>query len=116
MAETATRIYIIFLCMNLALTMGGATVVGDANIADASYNSTGGIASSSDIGGSISGILAFLTTVISFLLGGGIAAMLISAGMPEEIQLIIGVPMLALAYLALAPLISRFVGFAGRMI
>ena len=116
MAETATRIYIIFLCINLALTLGGATVSDDANIAEASYDSNGTIASGSDIGGSISGILAFLTTVISFLLGGGIAAMLISAGMPEEIQLVIGVPMLALAYLALAPLISRFVGFAGRMI
>lgn len=116
MAETATRIYIIFLCVNLALTLGGATVDSDADIADQAYHTNGTIAGSSGIGGSISGILSFLETVISFLLGGGIAAMLISAGMPEEIQLLIGVPMLALAYLALAPLISRFIGFAGRMI
>jgi len=101
MSEAHTRVYIIFLCINIVLMLGGFSVAGSSNIAQKGYS----ISSTSDSTGQ-QGLLTFLITLVDFFVGGGIIGMLTSAGIPTEIQWIIGVPFAVLSLIILASLIT----------
>lgn len=111
MTGTAVKIYLIFLCVNIVLMLGGFNIASNANILGHTY----GLGGASD-GTGAAGFIYLLQNLISFFLGGGITGLLVSAGMPIEIQYIVGAPMFVLAVLALGPLITGALSIMGRFI
>ncbi len=112
MAEAALRIYMLFLCVNLVLMLcpGPIAIDSQADLVNKTYGANSTTITSTSTS---STLLTLIFTLKDFLLGGGIAAMLISTGMPREIQLLIGVPMLVMAYFALAPLLTGILNLLG---
>lgn len=111
MTGTSVKIYVIFLCINIVLMIGGFNIASNANILGHTY-SLGGLSDGTGAGG----FVYLLSNLISFFLGGGITGLMVSAGMPVWIQYIVGAPMFVLAVLALAPLITGAISLVGRFI
>lgn len=112
MADTAIRIYILFLCINIVLVLAGFSIDTPAsNILGNSY-STGDV---SDATG-WSGFLKMINGLMNFIFGGGIVGLLVAAGMPYEVQLIVGAPLFVLGVLALAPLLTMGAGAVSNLV
>jgi len=64
----------------------------------------------------ISSSIGMALLLVNMVLGGGIIALLTSAGMPIEVQYIIGIPMLILTIFAVMPLIGKLIGGIGSIL
>jgi len=106
MTESVTlRIYIMFMCVNMALVFAGFSIDSPASdIMGASYDS-GEVADS----GGISGFISMITPLIDFFFGGGITGLLVAGGMPYEIRLLVGAPFFALGIILLASLVKSLI-------
>jgi hypothetical protein len=112
MSDTAIRIYILFLSINAVLFLGGFSISNPvSDLINAKY--TQGDATDST---GWTSFMKMTSSLIQFFTGAGIVGLLTSAGMPAEIQLIIGAPFLALGVLALAPLITAGAGAVTNLI
>lgn len=77
-----------------------------SDIINADYG-TGDVSDSSGF----AGYLTMLNAIIDFFFMGGVIGLLASAGMPWEIQLLVGAPLTIIAIVMLAPLLKAGVGF-----
>ena len=104
MTESVTlRIYIIFMCINLALTFAGFST--DMELS-ATYEA-GDMADSSER----EGFMAMAKPLIDFIKGDGIAGLLVAGGMPYELRMLVGLPFYAMGVLLLLSLIKAVVPF-----
>lgn len=99
--DTLAKIVVFLACINIFLVLGGFGV--STNTVDLTDNSTIG---NQNVYSSIGTALM----LVNLVLGGGIVGLLVSAGLPIEVQWIIGVPMLILTIFAVLPLIGRLIG------
>lgn len=120
MSDASVKLYIMFLCINLVLMLDGfaSGTYNDGSTLDlvnSSYNQ-GGLSGSDDVGG----LLDSIGPIKDFFLGGGIYGMLVAAGLPRQIQYVIGAPMAALGFFALLPILksvgSGVAGIIGRLV
>jgi len=119
MTESWAKMYVVFLCINIALMLGGQTITGSADLANKTYgadNSSKAAGDSNIVTMVWSYIYDDLAPVAGFLLGAGIINMLQQAGMPSEIQWIIGTPLAVLAFLSFWPVIKGIAGLIAKVI
>lgn len=106
MSETAIKIYIMFLSVNIVLMLAGFSIATPASNVLSNTYSTGGVSDSSGM----AGFMKMIGGLIDFFMLGGIGGLLIAAGMPSEIQYLVGAPFFVLGVLALAPLLTAGAG------
>lgn len=106
MTESVTlRIFIIFLCVNMALVFAGFSIDDPkADVMDAEYDSSG-VADSSGI----SGFMTMVQPLIDLICGGGIMGLLVAAGMPTELQLLVGLPFSIMGVILLLSLVKSLI-------
>ena len=106
MTESVTlRIFIMFLCVNMALVFAGFSINDPkSNVMEASYDS-GEIADSSGV----SGYMEMAKPLIDLICGGGIIGLLNDAGMPAEIQLLVGLPFTIMGVILLLSLVKSLI-------
>lgn len=110
-----TRLVLYMVGINLVLILAGFQVDAVGNIVSKTQTegfSTGNV--SADTGESMfeapsTSFLGLINLVTNFLIGGGIISLLVNAGMPYELQLIIGVPYFIVGILAVASLLKGWI-------
>lgn len=94
--DTLAKIVVFLACINIFLVISGFSVGTDMT----SYIGNQDVYSA----------IGTAMLLVNLVLGGGIIALLTSAGLPIEVQYIIGVPMLIMTIFAVLPLIGRLIG------
>ncbi len=110
-----TRLFLYFLGVNIVLMLAGFQVnVGGDLVGKTQDEGFSMNESSIDTGESVfeapsTSFIGLIDMVISFFFGGGIIGLLVSAGMPWELQMIIGIPYFIIGVLAVASLLKGWI-------
>ena len=106
--DVLLRAVLFMVFVNIVLMIGGfSSTYFDSSGVSTTMNSTTGITNQ---GVGITGVYSIVTTTLNLVLGGGIAGLFYSAGMPQEFQWMVGAPMIILVMYALLPFFLRTAG------
>ncbi len=110
-----TRLMLYFLGINMVLVLAGFEVgpAGDllGNVQTEGFNvSDSGVDTGESVFASpTSSFIGMISLVWNFLLGGGISAVLVSAGLPWQIQWVVGIPFFVVGVLSVASLLKGWI-------
>jgi len=103
--ELFQKLYIVLMCVNITLIVGGISPMYESGSA---MNLTSYESNPSDPG-DLQGMMGWLKSAANVIFLGGVMAVLASSGMPVEVQWLIGIPIMTLAFFGLLPVIEAIV-------
>lgn len=110
--EPYTKIYLVFLGMNLALTLSGYSLAAYTYLSSGDTMDLANESRQYPSGTSATGFMeatgavkSIAVPLVDFFLGGGVIGLLIVSGLPSEVVSLVGYPIGFLALLAILPLL-----------